>query len=173
MENDFFEDDFDKDFYDDFDEDLNEDFDVTDTEIRFKRSIGKKISDIRFDIDEDLFEVLSLNFSDNSSLILRCSVKSHESFIFVDEESFPQLIGAEITDVEVFEDYSGEDIFNADLECIVFKTDRGELEVHFENGSKLVGEKDNFDKFNEENEKLKNENNTIVGLIIIYWMLTS
>jgi len=161
MENNFFEDDFD------------EDFDVTDAEIRFKRSVGKKISDIRFDIDEDLFEVLSLNFSDNSSLILRCSRRSHESFIFVDEERFPQLIGAEITDVEVFEDYSGEDIFNADLECIVFKTDKGELEVHFENGSKLVGEKDNFDKFNEANERMKNENKTIVGLIVIYWMLSS
>ena len=161
MENNFFEDDFD------------EDFDVTDAEIRFKRSVGKKISDIRFDIDEDLFEVLSLNFSDNSSLILRCSRRSHESFIFVDEESFPQLIGAEITDVEVFEDYSGEDIFNADLECIVFKTDKGKLEVHFENGSKLVGEKDNFDKFNEANERMKNENKTIVGLIVIYWMLSS
>jgi len=161
MENNFFEDDFD------------EDFDVTDAEIRFKRSVGKKISDIRFDIDEDLFEVLSLNFSDNSSLILRCSRRSHESFIFVDEERFPQLIGAEITDVEVFEDYSGEDIFNADLECIVFKTDKGELEVHFENGSKLVGEKDNFDKFNEANERMKNENKTIVGLIVIYWMLAS
>jgi len=161
MENNFFEDDFD------------EDFDVTDAEIRFKRSVGKKISDIRFDIDEDLFEVLSLNFSDNSSLILRCSRRSHESFIFVDEERFPQLIGAEITDVKVFEDYSGEDIFNADLECIVFKTDKGELEVHFENGSKLVGEKDNFDKFNEANERMKNENKTIVGLIVIYWMLSS
>lgn len=165
MENNFFE--------DDFDEDLEDDFDVTDAEIRFKRSVGKKISDIRFDIDEDLFEVLSLNFSDNSSLILRCSRRSHESFIFVDEERFPQLIGAEITDVEVFEDYSGEDIFNADLECIVFKTDKGELEVHFENGSKLVGEKDNFDKFNEANERMKNENKTIVGLIVIYWMLSS
>src|SRR5690625_7979699 len=87
MENNFFEDDFD------------EDFDVTDAEIRFKRSVGKKISDIRFDIDEDLFEVLSLNFSDNSSLILRCSRRSHESFIFVDEERFPQLIGAEITEI--------------------------------------------------------------------------
>lgn len=173
MENDFFEDDFDKDFYGDFDENLDEDFDETDTEMRFKRSIGKKISEIRFDIDEDLFEVLSLNFSDNSSLILRCSRRSHESFIFVDEERFPQFIGAEITDVEVFEDYSGEDIFNADLECIVFKTDKGELEVHFENGSKLVGEKDNFDKFNEANERMKNENKTIVGLIVIYWMLTS
>lgn len=170
MGNDFFEDDFDKDFYGDFDENLDEDFDETDIEMRFKRTIGKKISDIRFDIDEDLFEVLFLNFNDNSTLILRCSRKSHENFIFVDEESFSQLIGAKITDVEVFEDYSGEDIFNADLEYIVFKTDRGNLEINFENGGKLVGEMDDFDKFNEENERMKKENNAIGGLIVIYWM---
>lgn len=82
----------------------------------------------------------------------------------MDEESFPQFIGAKITDVEVFEDYSGEDIFNADLECIVFKTDRGDFEVHFKSGSKLVGgEMDNFDKFNEENERIKSYHMLFIG----------
>lgn len=123
-------------------------------------------------MDEDLLEMLYLEFSDQSTLILRCSRKRDESIIFVDEESFPQFIGAKVLDVEVFEDYSGDDIFNADLEYIVFKTDKGELTIDFENGGKLIGETDDFDKYEDGYQSRKQTDNSsaLTAIIALYWL---
>lgn len=162
-----------------FEDDLDEKFDTNefgddeiDLEARIKQSLNKIISSIRFDIDDDLLDILYLEFTDNSILTLRCSRNNDESFIFVDEESFPQFVGAKILDVEVFEDYSGDDVFDAELEYIVFKTDKGELEIDFENGGKLVNATDDVYEYEEDylkrSKKLKSR--TLTNFIALYWM---
>lgn len=162
MNDDFFDGDFDEMYFDE---------EEIDPETRIRKSIGKVISAIRFDVDEDLLDVLYLEFTDYSMLVLRCSRKKYESFIFVDEESFPQFIGAKILDVEVFEDDSEGDVFNADLECVFIKTNKGDFYINFEDGGKLVGETDDFDQYDEEHKRMKkNQDQALLGLIFICWI---
>lgn len=169
MMDEFDDDFFDDDFFDgdDFENDFEEDFD---NEEFYKKAIGKTIAQIQFDIDEGLMEALYIKFTDKSILAVRGSrEKSAENFIFVDEDSFPTYKGAKVLDLEVFEDYTSGDIFNPDVESLVFKTDKGDLEISFENGGKFVGADDYFNIMDEE--KYRKSKEDIGILVILVWLL--
>lgn len=150
-------------------EDENEfDFEDSPIERLIKNSIGKQLAEIDFEYDGNYNDMLVLKFTDKQKLVLKNRQRTIDDFILVDEDSFPDFIGAKILDVEIVEDYMSEDIFNCPIEYINFKTDKGDLEIQFENSAVPYFNDDYLDTFYEEEEQ------RYVGLsaaLILFWYL--
>ena len=101
-------------------------------EEQLQKTIGKTISNIYLDWDDDLMDTLVIKFTDRKQLIIQNQKpEDTESFNIFPDKDLEHFKGAVIKDIEIFEDLNDEDVFNPQYDNLTLTTTKGKLNLEF------------------------------------------